>query len=394
MASEERCTATPDDELDRLVEENRVLGTLPAAARRQLRESLEPLSVPGGTLVIRKVDPADCLYIVAAGRLRVVTTNPDGEDVWLAEVGRGDVVGEMALITNRPRTATVFAFRDTQLLRLSTEAFTQFVADHPESMRLISTEMVDRLLLPQVVGRPSTPVVTIALLPLGPNPRSASSASASSVHSPASPDRRVESTPATRPGRSASSPRVPARALVQRPRGGQRGRGLPRGTRTHDVDPRLRAPGGPAAPRGRRDDAPAGARLERFANASREVAQSRTELVLVHPAWTEDPRAPRSGSRRARLHRHHHVRVDRPADADRVARLVLSRGVGVVYSGGGARGSRSSASSARCAKPACRSMSRAARASARSSRAQPSTRWTSTRRRSGCGRRSSTASRP
>ena len=74
----------------------------------------------------------------------------------------------MALITNRPRSATVYALRDTHLLRLSTDAFTQLSVDHPESVRRISTEIVERLLRSQVLGRPSTPVVSITILPLDP----------------------------------------------------------------------------------------------------------------------------------------------------------------------------------------------------------------------------------
>src|SRR6185369_17052127 len=73
---------------------------------------------------------------------------------------------------------------------------------------------------------------------------------------------------------------------------------------------------------------PAERELERVANASREVAQSRTELVLVHPSWTEDPRGAAAWLAPRNLHRHHHVRVDQAADADRVARLVLSRSIG------------------------------------------------------------------
>ncbi len=66
------------EELDRLVQENKVLGALDADARRQLRDALEPVSVPGGSVLIREGDPADCLYLVAAGRLRVVKHRCDG----------------------------------------------------------------------------------------------------------------------------------------------------------------------------------------------------------------------------------------------------------------------------------------------------------------------------
>ena len=77
--------------------------------------------------------------------------------------------------------------------------------------------------------------------------------------------------------------------------------------------------------------------VEQVALTGREVAARRIELVLVHPAWTEDPRGTSRWLAPRALERHHHVRSDRPRRG-RVARLVLSRGVGVVYSGGGARG--------------------------------------------------------
>ena len=78
--------------------------------------------------------------------------------------------------------------------------------------------------------------------------------------------------------------------------------------------------------------------IERIVPQSREVAQSRSELVLIHPAWTQDPRGTAHWLAPRNVDRHHHVRVDREADVERVGRLLLSRGIGLVYSGGGARG--------------------------------------------------------
>ena len=101
-------TETNHGEFEALVRANRVLGALPAEARTLVCESLEPVFIPAGDTVMREGDPADCLYLVAAGRLRVIA-QVDGEDHVLAEIGRGDVVGEMALIVDRPRTADVVA---------------------------------------------------------------------------------------------------------------------------------------------------------------------------------------------------------------------------------------------------------------------------------------------
>ena len=105
------------------------------------------------------------------------------------------------------------------------------------------------------------------------------------------------------------------------------------------MDPGVHPPGRPAACRWpTRPRHPSLRHVERIAAETREVALSRTELVLVHPQWTEDPAGPTRWLAPRHVDRHHHVRVDRAEDADRVARLVLSRGIGVVYSGGGARG--------------------------------------------------------
>ena len=232
---------------------------------------------------------------MAAGRLRVVTTDADGDEVQLAEIGRGGLVGEMALITNRPRTATVQVLRDTHLLRLSTAAFAQLVADHPESARRISTEMVDRLLRSRIVGRPSTPVVSIALLPLGPEPavqrfgehfeRALARLTGSA--------RQIDSVAAT----AAVGDELEGHRLAQWCSDLETENEVvvyhadPEPTTwTHacirQADVLLLS--SPTRPRRRTS-----ATWRRSRSSSREISHSRTELVLVHPAWTEDPRGTR-----------------------------------------------------------------------------------------------------
>jgi predicted acylesterase/phospholipase RssA/CRP-like cAMP-binding protein len=327
------------EELDRLVQENKVLGELDADARRQLRDALEPVSVPGGSVLIREGDPADCLYLVAAGRLRVVSIDATGADTVLAEIGRGDLVGEMALITNRPRSATVYALRDTHLLRLSTAAFTQLSADHPESVRRISTEIVERLLRSQVTGRPSTPVVSITILPLDASPAVAEFATRfdHSLARLTGSTRRVDAAAATAAvGEDLEGHRLAAWCSDLE---------AEYDVVVYQADPEPTAwtracvrQADLLMPVADSTTSPAPRHVERIAAETREVELSRIELVLVHPQWTEDARGTDRWLAPRHVDRHHHVRVDRAADADRVARLVLNRGIGVVYSGGGARG--------------------------------------------------------
>ncbi|HET9728749.1 MAG TPA: patatin-like phospholipase family protein, partial [Acidimicrobiia bacterium] len=78
--------------------------------------------------------------------------------------------------------------------------------------------------------------------------------------------------------------------------------------------------------------------IEREVRRREASVPRRSELVLLHDASTSLPRGTRRWLAPRQVDRHHHVRVDRTTDVDRVARLLTGRGIGVVFGGGGARG--------------------------------------------------------
>ena len=83
---------------------------------------LETVVVKGGEVVVRRGDPSDDLLLVVSGRLRVVLEAPEtGSERVLAELGRGETVGEAGLITGDRRSATVYAIRDAILARLTSQ---------------------------------------------------------------------------------------------------------------------------------------------------------------------------------------------------------------------------------------------------------------------------------
>jgi len=86
---------------------------------------LVPVAVPAGTVVIRQGDPGDRYYLVADGTLAVTR---DGREV--ATVGRGQGFGEIALIADSPRTASVTASNDVLLYGLSKEQFVLVLTGH------------------------------------------------------------------------------------------------------------------------------------------------------------------------------------------------------------------------------------------------------------------------
>lgn len=111
---------------------------LPEDVRDLVSDCLEPVAVDSGEWLMRKGDPGDALYIIDSGRLEVVLGEHDGieleddPDVRVLRVlGRGATVGELALITGDPRSASVRASRDSTLFRLDYDDFHRLLDDTP-----------------------------------------------------------------------------------------------------------------------------------------------------------------------------------------------------------------------------------------------------------------------
>jgi CRP/FNR family cyclic AMP-dependent transcriptional regulator len=89
-----------------------ILGDLNDGDVAWLAEAGERQSLPSGSLVIRSGEPVDALYIVTDGALEVALPN----GTRLAELGPGDILGEMSLIEKRPPTASVRALQECRVL--------------------------------------------------------------------------------------------------------------------------------------------------------------------------------------------------------------------------------------------------------------------------------------
>lgn len=107
------------------------LEALSAVARKKSLERREEL--------FHKGDHGGEVYVVANGKLKVLTTSADGDDVVFSILGPGEVFGEVALLGAIPRTATVTAIEDCRLLAIDRREFMSFLRAHPEvSIKLLS----------------------------------------------------------------------------------------------------------------------------------------------------------------------------------------------------------------------------------------------------------------
>ncbi|MFZ9668870.1 MAG: patatin-like phospholipase family protein [Solirubrobacterales bacterium] len=133
-----------EDRVGMILAESPLFGGLPEDARKLVEERLEKTTVDSGDWLMRKGEAGDALYLVETGRLEVVRGEGDGKreaddhgiEV-LRVLGPGATVGELALVTGEPRSASVRASRDSSLLKLSFEDFRELMTTVPTFNRAL-----------------------------------------------------------------------------------------------------------------------------------------------------------------------------------------------------------------------------------------------------------------
>ncbi len=103
----------------------------------EIATMLKPRTVPPLYTVVRKGDPADCMYFILSGELEVQLPTP-------VHLKTGDFFGEMGLLDRAPRGATVTAVTDSQLLMLEEEDFHRLMRAYPEMRAAIEAAATAR----------------------------------------------------------------------------------------------------------------------------------------------------------------------------------------------------------------------------------------------------------
>ena len=290
----------------------------------EIRDEIRWFALPGGTTLFEAGDAPDALYLVVSGNLGAYSLSAEGHRRLVGTIAAGETVGEMALISGKARNATVIALRDTELGALSREAFDKLMLSHPQGLRRVAELMAQRLDASQrqVRGRRAVPR-TFAVVPHDKHAHATSFAAQLATH--------LE--------------HVGHTELVWSQRGADHtSQWFHSVERENEFVVYVCDPGPTSWSKLclrqadvvlllAQADAPP---TEWHAVTHSQCGTSqRTELVLVHKdrvvpgastAWLDlRPGIP-----------HHHVR--NTADIARLARLLTGRGLGIVLSGGGARG--------------------------------------------------------
>ncbi|MEP7357912.1 MAG: cyclic nucleotide-binding domain-containing protein, partial [Anaerolineales bacterium] len=133
--------------MDRILFLKRVplFSTLPPAELKQIAAiALEQIHLPGDSIA-RQGEPGDEMYIIVTGAVRVLATGGPGPSTELARRGPGDYVGEMAVISQEPRMASLVAEGDTRVLCIERAQFEAILRERPETSLAVMRMLIARL---------------------------------------------------------------------------------------------------------------------------------------------------------------------------------------------------------------------------------------------------------
>jgi signal transduction histidine kinase len=112
----------------------------------RVANELVPVPVSGGNTLLRQGDPAKALYIIVQGAFSAYVTPEHGqEQIRVRTMGIGEYFGEMGLLTDSPHSATIQAEGESQILKLSRDAFHQLLREHPTTALPILVTVIRRL---------------------------------------------------------------------------------------------------------------------------------------------------------------------------------------------------------------------------------------------------------
>jgi len=101
--------------------------------------------IPGKTTVFKEGDPGDALYIIKNGKINVLKRTSSGQESVLATLGKDAIIGDMAVIDDMPRSASVATVQDTVFLVITKEDFKNLLGTVPEIGFQILKLMTERL---------------------------------------------------------------------------------------------------------------------------------------------------------------------------------------------------------------------------------------------------------
>lgn len=324
----------------------KLFGDMEPAALHALQEQLVWRRLADGEALFHQGDPASSMFIVVTGRLQVVYSEQgyeNGTNRTLAEVSRGETIGEFALINDEVRSASVYAVRDTDVVEITRPVFETLIEQHPQAMNQIARLIVLRLQRTQrIVQDGSRQSLGMAIVPTGNAepiiPFAGRLREELEQFGPTvvfTSERFDEAY-----GRSGAAQTEQDEAFSLLVNSWLQEQEQKYQHILYVADPTLNewtrrclSQADRVILVGEGTDDPSPGPCELVPNP-----RTRKELVLLYGSATSEPEGTLAWLAERDVQAHHHVRRDRDEDWQRLARRLTDRTVGLVFSGGSARG--------------------------------------------------------
>lgn len=342
--------------IEERLKQNQMLSCLPKLFRtldktmfRDIESHIEWVHLHGNQFLFKHGDDAENIYILVSGHLRAVVEDKEGNEKVLNEIERGEIIGEIALITGEPRSASVYAVRDSKLIKCSNKNFyEQIIKKHPLVLKDISKTLIKRLRQSEETLPMSSKIINIAVVSVGSNTRLTDFA-----------NRLSDALSHLNSTLYLSSHRI--NSLL----------GVKDIANTSPYDPRdiwlttwlneqeaehvfiIYEADTTTSPWTRRcirqadqilllADATSNPELNEIEKSllspQNSTTKARRTLILVHPNEIKIPTRTMDWLSVHQVEHHYHIRWDTRTDFSRLARILSGRAVGLVLGGGGARG--------------------------------------------------------
>jgi CRP-like cAMP-binding protein len=135
----------PDPELVKLVSGHVLLGQLEPEELKRVLAFARTERFPAGQVIFRRGEPGHSMMTVISGRIKISVSSSEGKEAVLAILGRGEVLGEMALIDGKERSADATAMEASEALSIHRRDFIPFLERNPAICLRLLGVMSDRL---------------------------------------------------------------------------------------------------------------------------------------------------------------------------------------------------------------------------------------------------------
>ena len=300
-----------------------------------------------GEALFEQGDVSDGVYFLVSGLLGVLVRAADGSTKLANQIQHGELVGEMAVLSDFPRSATIYATRESELLFFTNAEFMRILDQYPRFMLAIARTNINRLRATSQ-GAMSTSTSVIALVPGSADVPIAEFTRRLTESIGGSPDVLAMDRTTLQELLGVTDDSDVARAIMLDSRmpgwlSGQEGHARFILLQADWNDERWTQccikHADQAITVALADGDPALSELEsRYVYAPQKIGEVRKRLVLIQPDDRERPRGTSRWLTNRRIEMHHHVRLGNRSDFDRLGRFLTGTAICLALGGGGARG--------------------------------------------------------